>query len=383
MKSVQLVHTADLHLGTPFSLFPEKAALLQKEQLQMLMEICSVCRKNNVHLLLIAGDFFESVDPPESLIQETCAILQSIPDTHIFISPGNHDPAEPESAWLKLSWPHHVHIFSGGLEYHELPDLQTRVYGAAFRSTAAPDPLLKSSEYIPDPDWLNILLIHGDLVSTGQSSAYNPLSRDWLSQSGFDYIALGHVHQGFLPRRLGSGGPWYAYPGCPAARGFDERASEGILSGILRKAGRTQCDLVFTRVAKRHFRQLNVDISDCTGLDDIIRSIKRKSDTVGASWSDDAFKVILTGAPANDFKPGMILLKANLETSLFYLRLVDRTTARINLPVLAQEHSLAGAFVRQIIGDNPAVWEELAHEQQEIIHIGLRAFDQEVLYHED
>jgi DNA repair exonuclease SbcCD nuclease subunit len=67
-NSVRIVHTADLHLGSPFGYFPERAEVLQADQLRTFMSIVRLCQDSESDLLLIAGDLFEQPRPPASLV---------------------------------------------------------------------------------------------------------------------------------------------------------------------------------------------------------------------------------------------------------------------------------------------------------------------------
>ena len=54
----------------------------------------------------------------------------------------------------------------------------------------------------------------------GPDSGYGPISPGDIAASRLDYLALGHIHQASGLQREGS--TYWAYPGCPEGRGFDE-----------------------------------------------------------------------------------------------------------------------------------------------------------------
>ena len=82
------------------------------------------------------------------------------------------------------------------------------------------------------------MCVHGD---TAPQSEYGPLSPAEIETSGLDYLALGHVHQYSGLRRAGE--TFWAYPGCPEGRGFDELGEKGVLWLEVEK-GRTEAEFV-------------------------------------------------------------------------------------------------------------------------------------------
>ncbi|MDD2578568.1 MAG: DNA repair exonuclease [Eubacteriales bacterium] len=389
MKKLTIIHTADWHLGTSYVRFPDRAEQLRTEQLEMLARMTGLCRDKEIDLLLIAGDLFDTASPPPGLVREVRDLLEQISTTQIVISPGNHDPASPDSPWLQEQWPGHVHIFTTDYTFVELPNLQTRVYGTAFRSGAVRSSLLPDQPEPLDPEWLNILLIHGERVTAGQGSAYHPISSDWLTRSDFDYIALGHIHQPEQPQPLRPAGPRAAYSGAPAARGFDEQEAAGLLCLELtlrpaeQRGGRPfeiEWQVSQLPVASRRFLSAEIDISDCSSQSAIRDQILA---VVGetADWRRHAWKVRLTGIRQPEITPSLVWLQHHMKQDLFYLAISDHSEQAIDLEQLLTEHSLAGAFARQIAGSQ-SDWSSLSEDQQAILRIGLQAFSTEVTFND-
>lgn len=389
MKQLTILHTADWHLGTSFVRFPDHAEQLRTEQLEMLARMTGICREQSVNLLLIAGDLFDVPCPPAALVKQVRDLLAQISETQIVISPGNHDPAMPGSPWLQAIWPPHVHIFTADFTCLELTDLQTRVYGSAFRSSAARSSLLPAQPPALDPDWLNLLLIHGERVASGQGSAYHPIEKDWLAQSEFDYIALGHIHQPEQPEPLRPDGPRAAYCGAPAARGFDEQDAAGLLClKLLRRPadaiGRRGFELEWQSfhipIATRCFVTKAVDISHCDSQAAIREEILKQLQST-PDWPRHAWKIQLTGTRNPESAPSLVWLQHHMKHDVFYLSIRDQTSPVIDLEQLLTEHSLAGAFARQIAGTQTD-WHQLTVDQQAILRIGLQAFEKEVSFND-
>ena len=62
------------------------------------------------------------------------------------------------------------------------------------------------------------MALHGDALNAG--SPYNAVTREQIAASGLCYLALGHIHEKSGLQRAGE--TFYAWPGCPMGRGFDE-----------------------------------------------------------------------------------------------------------------------------------------------------------------
>ena len=220
---LKLLHAADLHLDSPISGRSEGATARLRAALQAVPEkIASICREEKADILLLSGDVFDGPCTARGL-QALKAALESV-QIPVFISPGNHDFCTPGSPWLTELWPENVHVFTRpAVESVCLPELDCRVYGAAFTSMDSA-PLLENFRKEGHEKY-HIAVLHGDPVQ--QNSAYNPITQAQVAASGLDYLALGHVHKHGSFR---AGKTLCAWPGCPMGRGFDELEEKGVLA---------------------------------------------------------------------------------------------------------------------------------------------------------
>lgn len=218
---IRILHAADLHLDSPFGSLPREPADFCRNRQRMLPDmLADLCGDRNCDLLLLAGDIFDGTPKPETVNTLYRALGRC--KAEVFIAPGNHDPYTANSVWAKTVWPENVHIFSGDMTCITLPRLGCRVWGAAFRDREAEDllrPIPRS-----DDDFFEIGVFHGDPLNRGP---YHPISPQVLQTCGLDYLALGHIHQGFGPEQGGS--TLYGWPGTPMGRGFDECGEKGVL----------------------------------------------------------------------------------------------------------------------------------------------------------
>lgn len=387
-RPLTFVQTGDLHLGSPFSFAADKAPLLMRTQLEAFVAIIRLCQQVQADVLLITGDLFDQPVPDAALVRTVCELLGSLDQTQVLVAPGNHDPAALDSPYRQSIWPAHVRIFMDSLERVEWPDAHVRMYGCGFTSTVAPVPLPLAPPGGLDPDWFNLYLVHGDLNGSA-ASPYNPLTAASLAGTGYDYVALGHVHSfsGFQKERQTT----FAYAGCPFGRGFDETGIKGVIVGTVAPSqpdrGKPTLDLHFEPIDGRRFLLQTVDVTGCQDhrqvADKIFKTLKSE---VGKSWPDHLCKIVLAGDLAPDFTLSLPVLDSFMAGQLFWHRLVDETRQSVDLLDLAREHSLRGAFVRQAQSALQQATESgQAHERQilaQALDLGLAAMRGEEIWYE-
>lgn len=326
---IKILHTADLHLDSPFDALPEESASQRrKEQRALLTEIIELAVREGVQLLLFSGDLLDSDSSYAETAEHLIRTFSSI-DIPIFISPGNHDYYAPSSPYMRLKFPDNVHIFSSRQpNCVELPRLSVRVWGAAFLESHS-SPLLSGFQAQKDDGMIDIMCLHGDV---GTTSDYNPISEDELSRSGMDYVALGHVHSFSGLRKAGD--TFFAWPGCPEGRGFDETGEKGLIIAELEPGS---CELSFIPLSGRRYEIISVDLTDST---DHFVSIES---ALPAATKKDIYRIILSGECDN--APELGRLSRALESRFYSLQLKDRTRPRRDIWDGTGRDTLRGLFL--------------------------------------
>ena len=380
MNKIKILHCADLHLGAEISSLGSKAGQRREEILMTFDRITSLCREENIELLLIAGDIFESSGTDRAAVRSVKKALSEIPGTAVAIAPGNHDYVSLDSPFSDEDWPANVHIFQAGLDFFELPEKGVRVWGAGFTGTYVTESLL-DVPHVPEDDTVNICVMHGDLVAENQPSNYNPVTPSQIRFSGMDYIAFGHIHM--RTDILHSGRTAYAYCGCPEGRGFDELGEKGVYIGTVRK---DKIDLEFRTVCRRRNLVVPVDIGGVSSNNEaaavILQTLNRQ---FGEAYGENLYKIILEGALDASFSPDCAAVAARLENELYFVKIKDETHIRADLSALSKETSLKGIFVRRMLEKINAAGKDDADTAQvrRALYIGLKAFDSEVKRNEN
>lgn len=374
MTTFNIVHTADLHLGSLFSSTPEVANERKSEQIDTLKQILDMCTARNADALLIAGDMFDSMKVERRLLDDVKELISHY-NVRVFITPGNHDPATPDSCYNE-EWPQNVHIFRGGMEKVEIPEKNTCVWGAGFTKSVCDETLLK--DFMPISSRINVLMLHGELTGSQFSdSRYNPIFEEALKNCGADYVALGHIHKyehyecnDFL----------YCYSGAPAGRGFDETGEKGVLCGYAAK-GFAHMD--FYPLENRLYFTEKIDVSGCEStLQFAGRIVTVLRDRHGESFTNNLYDITLIGALDNGVVPCLPDITKRLTETVFYVRLTDMTTTTLNLELLMNDGTLKGAFVRKIVSKMQNDSRSRDKYMRALLH-GLRAFEGDVTINED
>lgn len=329
---IRLIHAADFHLDSPFSALTEESAVQRRrEQRQLLIKLKAVVIEKNADIVLLSGDLLDSGRYYAETYSQLSGIFSEIP-AYIFIAPGNHDYYSPRSPYAVMEWPENVHIFkTPQISGVRLPELGLTVWGAAFTAETS-SPVLAGFA-VKDRSELNIMTLHGD--AGNPASNYGPVSEADISDSGLDYLALGHIHAFSGLKK--AGGTWYAYPGCPEGRGFDETGEKGIIYACVSK---TDCRLEMLPLGGRKYEIIEVDIS---GSDDIYKAVE---EAVSGACERDIYRLVLKGGRYQ--KPDVDAVKRYFENRFYRLEVRDNTDIRRDIWDQAEEDTLRGLFLRRM-----------------------------------
>lgn len=329
---LKLIHAADLHLDSPFAgLTPEQAVQRRQEQRQLLAHLAELARERRADLVLLAGDLLDGAAMYRQTALALAQSLGAIP-CPVVIAPGNHDYYGSACAYSAVDWPENVHIFtSGQMSALPLPELGCTVYGRAF--TAPHEGRSPLAGFSAAGEGLHIGVVHGDVDG---SPDYGPITRQEIAESGLHYLALGHIHKYSGLQREGS--TYWAYPGCPEGRGFDEIGEKGVLWVELSE---DSCREEFVPLCTRRYRIIETDV---TGVTDLTEAAKQ---AVKAEYRQDICRVVFTGERGEQ-PLDLPALERALSGTCYALSLRDRTRVSRDVWAKAQEDGLVGLFLQEM-----------------------------------
>lgn len=330
--SVKILHTADIHLDSPFAAFSPTAAEKRREIIrQSFLALIEKAREEKVQLFFISGDLFDT----EFATRDTALMLKnafaSLSSCLFFISPGNHDPFTANSVYATAEFPDNVHVFRER-QCIELADMGVRVYGFGFTSSLCGESTVSGYD-IPDDGMINILVCHGDM--SGALSSNGPVTKADVGGSGFDYVALGHIHKATGVRN--ENGVYYAYPGCLCGRSFDETGKKSALIGTVEK-GKVCLDEV--SVAGMRYEIIHCDVTDSLSRRNALDMLREAANEFDPST---VVRIIAEGDTSEEylFSPDELAGQTKCETYI-----VDNTRPVISFTGTESENTLKGVFYR-------------------------------------
>lgn len=358
MDGIKIFHVADVHLDAPFSLSSAAEAERCRNSLRSAFASALLTAKmNGAKLFLVSGDLFDgsfvTKDTEEFLIEQ----FGKYRELKVFISPGNHDPFNAVSPYSTIKFPENVHVFKDK-ERVSLPELGVDVYGFGFtESSCSACPVLGYPEL--DKEKINILVCHGDTSSP--LSTYGPITKADIAASGFDYVALGHIHK--ASGVLCEGGVSYAYPGCIEGRGFDETGYKGGLSGTVSKG---EVSLNPVTLSKHRFEIATVSLD---GVCSRTEALERIRSGIRSYNEDTSLRLILEGQVAEGFiiTPDAIGKGYEFPSSI---EIIDKTFAAPSFTSLEQSNTLTGVFYKKMIEEIEKT--ENGSEEREVLISALR-----------
>lgn len=240
MQPFRFLHSADLHLDSPFkgmSHLPDSIRdRVRESTFAALQELVTLAVQEQVDLVLISGDVYDLADRSLRAQIRFQKAMQELSIHHIpvFIIHGNHDPLDGRAA--KLSWPEGCYIFGTEQVESVLVEREgrgaiARVHGISYRTSAVVDNLAlkfqQTDSHIKQPVF-EIGMLHTNVEGEADHDNYAPCTKQDLLQSGMNYWALGHVHtRKVINGGTNSGDTCIVYPGNTQGRSVRECGPRG------------------------------------------------------------------------------------------------------------------------------------------------------------
>lgn len=216
---MRFIHIADVHLGAvPDKGYPWSRTRAE-EIWRTFREAVRMAEKEQVDLLLIAGDLFHK-QPTVRELKEVNYLLGGLTRTRVVLMAGNHDYLKPDSPWERFSWEENIcFLRSRQCGYVRFPEINTQVYGLSYYEREIREPLY-DEVYPENLPGCHILLAHGG------DENHIPMNWKRIAKAGFDYVALGHIHK---PQYLEE--DKIAYAGALEPLDINDTGTHGLILG--------------------------------------------------------------------------------------------------------------------------------------------------------
>lgn len=268
----KFIHSADIHLDSALrGLSAYEGApveSLRGATRAAFRNLIDLAIREEVAFVVIAGDLYDGswrdYQTGLFLVSEMARLRAA--SIRAVLLYGNHD-AESEIT-SRLTLPDNVKVFHATRpQTFKLEDIKVALHGQSFRTPAVTDNLVPT---YPEPlaGWLNIGVLHTALEGNAEHATYAPCSTQELIAKGYDYWALGHVHEYTMVSR----DPWIVFPGNLQGRHARELGPRGAVLVTVDDSRVLSVDRVFTDVLR--WTHVTVDVSAATTLEqahDLVR----------------------------------------------------------------------------------------------------------------
>ena len=270
----KFIHSADLHLDSPFRVHEGKNEdlrdLLINASLEALSQLCDAAIDQKVDFIILAGDTYDGIERgARAQLHLRREILRV--GTHgikVFMAFGNHDPVN-QSREASIFWPENLIRFGpepetlalerDGVTYGEIT-------GVSYETK---DEKRNLAQMFPESrtELFSIAVLHTNVGGSKEHGNYAPATLADLIGKGYDYWALGHIHK----RTILCDDPLIVYPG--NIQGLHMKPSErGIKGAELVEVSSSGVNHRFIPFSQIVFDLVEVDVSGCGSFDSVVES---------------------------------------------------------------------------------------------------------------
>jgi DNA repair protein SbcD/Mre11 len=194
-QQLKLIHTSDVHLESDTFGSGRQGDRFRDSVRRAFSGVIDLANRHDADLLLIVGDLFDSNRvSTEALDFAMDQIARA--QMPVVMIPGNHDAHDERSIYAPLSpasLPQNLHLILDpdgvSLQFRKLA---AHVWGRALVEHS-PEYRPLSGMPKPMPNTWNIGLAHG-FFTESETNRSSPITPAEIEASGYDYIALGHIH---------------------------------------------------------------------------------------------------------------------------------------------------------------------------------------------
>lgn len=344
---MRFVHTADLHIDAPGTGLPGAAAV-RRAQTEVLRQAIGYAEEQGIKYIVIAGDLLDHTHPDVTVRATLNALFGNARDITFLLTAGNHDPLS-ETGEYCMPLPENVVVFPPRVTVYPTED--GAFVGAGLCEGMTVHPFAPA-----DFEGVKVGIFHGSFNDSTPEYAISPSE---VRESGYDYLALGHIHK---PTELSREGyTHWQLCGSPSAHGFDETGKRSFLDVSVTAEG-VNTERVYTECPE--FYEENIELGADDGIEHLMEGLVTAAT---AHRAQDYVRVRLTGQTA-------LPIPKELPEYPNLVEIIDRTTLPDDTVELENDYSLRGIFVTRM----RTLIDEAAPEEKEkyiaALRVGLEAF---------
>ncbi|GKW47766.1 DNA repair exonuclease [Planococcus sp. NCCP-2050] len=269
MGNIRFIHTADLHLGSPFSGMKG----LKKDQWQWVKDstyaafdrLIDYAIKEMPDFVLIAGDIYDGEDRNIRAQHRFQQGMERLADAGVpvVLGYGNHDHLSGQ--WVRFELPGNVHVFGPEVSQKRLATQNGEVIisGFSYGERHVKRAMIHDFPPAEESGAFHIGMLHGSMDGETAHAVYAPFTKQQLLEKNYDYWALGHIHM----REELHQNPSIVYPGNIQGRHKNEAGAKGFYDVSLSKSGTS---LQFIPVSAVQFDRLSIGCEGIMHMNELI-----------------------------------------------------------------------------------------------------------------
>ena len=314
---MKILHTSDWHLGHTLYNYDRT-----EEQMVMLLQMVNIVKEQKPDVFLLCGDVYHTPQPSAAVqtmfTNALVEIHEANPDMMIIITAGNHDSGTKHDIF-RTPWKALKVYTVGSIDVNQKQDLIVEIPGKGY-VIAVPyvnernmpkgffQHLLdivneKNTDYLPVVMTAHTTVRGCDFAGHENASEYTVGGIDSYNLdemgTGYDYLALGHIHHGQL---IHSGKHNVRYSGSPIPISFDENYKHSV--SIVEIAGHGEKPVVIEIEINPHRPLVTVPTEGVATWEDAKELLKK--------YPNDIEAYIRLNVEVDDFLP----VEANAEALL-------------------------------------------------------------------
>lgn len=336
---IKVLHTADMHLGREFPSLRERGKEYRNQLLQTFEQVLDLAIDENVSLVLIAGDLFDTNRVHGIIIGKVLSAFRKLEERNIrvCILPGGHDAYTEDSIYRFVRFPSNVMVFTTEQNRKTFDDLDLTIYGKAFDSKLVGESPLQGLSLVRESKF-HIGMAHCSIKREGWiEKDIMILDRSEIPNSGLDYLALGHWHS-FQNYSQGNTKAYYC--GSPEPIYMDQKGAGNVAMVSIYGKGNIKVDPIW--VGSKKFDEITIDVGTVKPIGEVTKIIETKADT------NLILKVTLEGLCSMDLDLNPQEIEDELSVHFFNLQVLDKSHPKLeeveskNFP----EETVVGKFIR-------------------------------------
>lgn len=355
----KFIHAADVHLDSPLrglSRYESAPAESIRDACRRAFEnLVELAIEEKVSFVLLAGDLYDGnwKDYSTGIFLSRQMGHLSRHNIPVFAVAGNHDAVNQMTRVLDNTANMTI-LSSQKVETKTLDGLAVAIHGRSFSTQHATENLA-TGFHAAEKNMFNIGLLHTSLDGREGHAVYAPCSRDDLQSRGYQYWALGHIHQ----QEFVSEDPWIVFPGCIQGRHIRETGAKGCV--LVTVEDRTVISVEKRPLDVLRWTLCRIDLTDTTEMQEALERTRKaiENETTSADGRPVAMRIRFEGTTAlsdklasypERFEQQIKALGAEIAGNVLWIERVENAVAgKRDLGSALFDNSALGNLLKEIL----------------------------------